>query len=139
MSAVDEAERLVPWIEPNTVALQWEPLEEAVLRALDTPVPAHLNQGLPLLRFANGDAPIPLLEALIDNVVDSSRDGRSRRPRTTIRCDVFGSPMTEPNTLWVPCGASVVQVTMRNFARGLLEDLTTSVAGGTPHHSLVWN
>jgi len=108
------AEDLAPWIEPNADALNWEPLETAVLRALGGPVPEDYTDGVPLLRYANDTrAARPLLAALTD----------PRIPRSRGTCDIFGSPMTEPNTLWVPCGPrSVVQVTMRNFARDLLCD-----------------
>ena len=114
MTAETAAEALVPWIEPNTDALSWEPLEEAVLRALSGPGPEEYAENVPLLRYANINRPSrPLVAALTD----------PRIPRRKGVCDITGTPMREPNTLWVPCGdRSVVQVTMRNHTRGLLAD-----------------
>lgn len=114
MSATQDAEALCPWIEPNADALNWGPLEEAVFRALSVPPPEeYAGLDLPLLKFANTDVPArPLLDAIADPPI----------PRGKSVCDIAGTPMREPNTLWVPCGRSVVQITMRNFSRGLLAD-----------------
>lgn len=117
-SVLDADRELVPWTAPNADALQDERLEAAVLRGLAGPVPQELAVGVPLLRFANGAPAMSLLAAILNPPVPRG-NGRTRHV-----CDVFGTPMVEPNTLWVPCGASVVQVTVRNFARGLLDDLT---------------
>ena len=110
-----DAAALVPWAEPNEAALNWEPLDEAVRRGMDGPIPDEYkaDQDLPLLRFANTDVLArPLLAAITNPPI----------PRGKAVCDITGTPMHEPNTLWVPCGRSVVQVTMRNFSRGLLAD-----------------
>jgi len=112
MSTIDDTTALVPWTEVNTDALNWPPLEEAVLRALAVPVPEGFGDA-PLLRFAN---PKRSARTLLDAMLEP------RIPRHKGVCDIFGTPMQEPNTLWVPCGRSVVQVTMRNFARDLLAD-----------------
>lgn len=117
MSAIEDATALAPWAEANTAALEWEPLDEAVRRAFAGPVPEEYQEpAIPLLRFANIDvAARPLLDAVLDPPIP--RAGRAR-----LVCDVTGTTMREPNTLWVPCGRSVVQVTMRNFSRELLAD-----------------
>jgi len=125
-ATVRDARGLVPWAEPNADALAWEPLEQAVLRALAGPVPAHM-EGVPLLRFADGREAITLVEAVMDPPVP-------RAGRAWLTCDISpwlrddlahltgAHQMREPNTLWVPCGASVVQVTMRNYAASRLQD-----------------
>ena len=66
LSAIHDAERLTAWIEPNEWATQDPAVEAAVLRALATPVPADLSGDVPLLRFANGREPMPLLDAVLD-------------------------------------------------------------------------
>lgn len=100
MAAIEDAERLVPWTEPNAAALVDERLEAAVLRALTGPVPAELV-GSPLLRFANTDLPaVPLLDAVLDPPKhDHLRCDRCNRTRLSIL-----------DRLWVPSGASVVEV-----------------------------
>lgn len=118
MNTTDDAEALAPWVAQNEAALNWPPLEEAVLRALGAPVPEDYVEGVPLLRFANVDVPArPLLAALADRPI----------PRGKSVCDITGTPMREPNTLWVPCGPrSVVQVSMRNSARDNLQFFTSN-------------
>lgn len=115
LAAIDDAQRLVSWAEVNNNALLWEPVEEAFLRALGTPVPHEFAHDMPLLRFANGTAPISLLDAVLGPPIP--RKGR-------FVCDVTGTKGTEPNTLWIPAGRSVVQLTVRNHVRGILADLT---------------
>lgn len=116
MSSIEDAERLVPWAECNTGALQNEAFEEAVLRALAVPVPPEFAGDLPLLRFASGAKPITLVDAVLSPPIPRATPARGR----WFRCDVTGTQMREPNTLWVPCGRSVVQVTVRNAVRDLL-------------------
>lgn len=122
-AAMRDGQELVPWTADNAVALQWEPLDEAVRRALASPVPSDLAMGIPLLMFANGREALPLVQAVMNPPIPSGG-------RRWLTCDVYGTGMREPNTLWVPCGSSVVQVTMRNFAREVLQDATRC--------SLVW-
>ena len=117
MSAKSDAEALVPWIEPNADALNWPDLQEAVLRAFSGPVPEDYVEGVPLLRFANTNlSAMPLVDALHGPPI----------PRGKSVCDITGTPMREPNTLWIPCGPrTVVQVTMRNSARENLAFFTS--------------
>jgi len=112
MSSIEDAAALVPWIEPNADALNWEPLDKIVRVALSGPIPPEYGDQ-PLLRFANPDVPARLL---LDAVLAPPI------PRGKSVCDITKEVVREPNTLWVPCGRSVVQVTMRNFQRGLLCD-----------------
>lgn len=119
MHTFHDADALVPWAAQNNAALAWEPLEEAVLRGLGGPIPDEYadDPDLPLLRFANTDLPArPLLAAITDPPI----------PRGKAVCDITGTPLREPNTLWVPCGRSVVQVTMRNSARENLAYFSSS-------------
>lgn len=116
MAAIEDAERLARWIEPNAWALQDEAVEAAVLRALGEPVPADLAGDVPLLRFANGRAPMSLLDAVLDPPIPRYVAGRH------FRCDVAGTQASQPNTIWIPCGRSVVQLTVRNFTRELMQD-----------------
>jgi hypothetical protein len=115
-NAIDDAARLTAWIEPNEWALQDPIVEEIVLRALGTPIPADLAADVPLLRFASGREPMHLLDAVLAPPVPRYASGRS------FRCDYFGDKASEPNTIWIPCGRSVVQMTVRNFARELMQD-----------------
>lgn len=114
MSSIEDAERLVPWGECNTGALQDEAVEAAVLRALAVPVPNEYAGDLPLLRFANESSPIPLVDAVLNPPIPRGNGHR------WFRCDVTGTKMREPNTLWIPCGRSVVQLTVRNSVRDLI-------------------
>ena len=120
MAAIEDAEGLVRGREANSYALQYEPLERVVLEALAGPVPPHMAMGVPLLRFANGNTPIPLLQAVMEPPIPRAYGHR------WYTCDIDGTTMREPNTLWIPCGASVVQVTVRNTVRSLLMDLTSA-------------
>ncbi len=127
VAAVQDGQDLVPWAAPNVAALGWEPMDDAVQRALSGPVPTDLAMGIPLLRFASGRDAVPLLPAIINPPVP-------RASRAWLTCDI--SPwlredlagfrkahrMREPRTLWVPSGASVVQVTMRNSVADRLQD-----------------
>ena len=127
MTAIEDAERLAAWCAPNEQALQDQAIEEAVLRALSGPIPSKfLHQvdsttgevtpiDVPLLRFANGRDAMNLLDAVLDPPIPK---------RGHFICDVLGSQASEPNTLWIPCGRSIVQVTMRCHARGLIQDDT---------------
>lgn len=130
LSAIQDAERLTAWIEPNEWALQDPYVEAAFHRASDTPVPADLlfrkdadgrplwDEPLdaPLLRFANGREPMHLLDAVLDPPVPRHVQGRS------FVCDYFGDKASVPNTIWIPAGRSVVQLTVRCFARELMQD-----------------
>lgn len=130
MTAIEDAERLAAWCAPNEQALQDEAIEEAVLRALSGPIPPDYLQkvdlttgevtpiDVPLLRFANGRTAMNLLDAVLDPPIPRLVAGRY------FTCDVLGTQASEPNTLWIPCGRSIVQVTMRNHARGLIQDDT---------------
>jgi len=117
MSAIEDAERLTAWTEPNAYAMQDERVEAAVLRALAGPVPPELAADVPLLRFANGLPAIPLVDAVLNPPIPR---------RSPFICDVTGSRATEPNTLWIPAGRSVVQLTVRNHVREVLADLTSA-------------
>ncbi len=126
MAAIEDAERLVDWIAPNSWALQDPIVEAAVLRALGGPVPDHLLHrqdasghvvltDLPLLRFADGREAMSLLDAVMYPPIP-------RYTGQTFVCDYFGDKASEPNTIWIPCGSSVVQLTVRNFAREHMQD-----------------
>lgn len=115
-SAVEAAESLAPWIAPNAQAMQRGGVEAAVLRALGYRVPPGTPNGVPLLRFVNGDPAIRLVDAVLD----------PPRPRagTPFLCDVDDSRGTHPNVLWIPAGASVVQLSVRGFVRDVLDYAT---------------
>lgn len=124
MSAIEDAATLVPWAEPNEVALNDEKTSEAVLRALSGPLPAECAMGVPLLRFATEDVPaMPLLEALLEDPLPR-HDSRS--------CDRCGeSELSVNDRLWIPSGASVVVVAMCWSCRARVF--------GVSNNSLVWS
>lgn len=109
LNAVRDAERLTPWIEPNAQALPRA--ERAVLRALSAPVPHDIPNGVALLRYADGREPVLLLDAVLD----------PPRPQyTTFVCDLDLAPTKgHQNIIWIPCGASVVQLTVRGLWRDI--------------------
>lgn len=101
MAAIEDVQRLAPWAQGNRDAIADERVEGAVLRGLGGPVAPDLAVGTPLLRYANTDLPaLPLIEALIENV---RHDHRACDRCNTHRLSVLDS-------LWVLCGASVVEV-----------------------------
>ena len=99
-SAMRDGADLVAWAEPNTVALNDERVEAAVLRGLSTPVPPEFALGVPLLLHASTDVPpIPLIEAVMED---------TRHDATT--CDLCGAEGRSNSRLLVPSGASAVAV-----------------------------
>ena len=109
---VQDGERLVRWIEPNSQALPR--LESAVLRALSVPVPQDLANGVPLLRYAEGRDLAPV--RLVDAVLHPPRPN----PFHHFVCDVDLSPAKGSNIIWIPCGASVVELQVRGLVRDIL-------------------
>jgi hypothetical protein len=97
-NAIADAERLTAWIEPNQMVLVDPRTGNLVRDALARPVDPALAFGVPLMHFADGRPAITLIEAL----------------------------MTHPGalTLWVPYGASVVEVTVSAAERKRLDALT---------------
>ncbi len=99
-SAMRDGTDLVAWAEPNTVALNDERVEAAVLRGLSTPVPPELAMGVPLLLHADTAVPpVPLIEAVMDD---------TRHAATS--CDLCDNTERSVSRLLVPCGASAVAV-----------------------------
>lgn len=124
MAAIEDAERLVPWIAANADAVAFdEGIELAVLRALGAPLPPELAADTPLLRWANTDLPaMPLLDARLDPPTHRH-----------LRCDRCGNSGKDRaySELWVPAGRSVVVVACCSTCV-----LTLDRPYGT--HSLVW-
>lgn len=116
-AAAETAAQLVPWIAPNSAVTHWDRAEEVVLRA--SPVPDYLtNNGIPILRYANGSEAIALIDAVLNPPV----------PRPGFfRCDIDGRSATEHNIIWVPTGTSVVQLRVSNETRGYLDAMTTGL------------
>ena len=100
-AAVRDGAELMPWTAPNVAALEDERLEAAVVRALAGPVAPELAFGVPLLRFANTGLPA---QPLIQAVMNPPRHGHHACDRCS---DTERSVL---DRLWVPAGASVVEV-----------------------------
>lgn len=101
LGAVSDASSLAPWAEANAVAVSAdERVSELVRHALGGSVSPEATMGTPLLRWANTDAPaVPLVEAI------------AFEDRHTTRCDLCGAkPLRPLSYLWVPAGASVVEL-----------------------------
>jgi len=112
MDAVRDGHDLVRWAEPNTIALEDEWVEQAVLAALGTPTPAD-SMGVPMLRPCDPDrSATPLLDVL----VDGRREHRSH-------CDRCQSNAKPVHRLWVPAGASVAELVCCFFCRDVLNDV----------------
>lgn len=130
MSAMEDAEALVPWCAPNEAALADEKTSEAVLRALGGPVPDDCAVGVPLLRFATEGVPaMPLLEAVLEDPLPR-HDSQS--------CDRCGNDKRSINDrLWIPSGASVVVFALCWSCRVLAYDRPVKRPGVVS--SLVWS
>jgi hypothetical protein len=110
MDAVRDGHDLVRWAEPNTIVLEHEWAERSVLAAIGGHTPAD-TMGVPLLRSCDPDREArPLLDVLVD--------GRREFRKHCDRC-----PGTTPTNhrLWVPAGASVVELVCCNFCRHVLD------------------
>lgn len=116
MSAVDDALALVSWAEPNAIALNDEELGRAVLSALSTrPGDEAFRFGVPLLRFVEADRPaVSLLDALVS-------DPRERK-QFVPRCDHCSAKAQPAHRLWIPSGASVVELVVCGHHRAVLDD-----------------
>lgn len=67
LSAIEDAERLVPWARDNDDVQMFGTLATVVRRALNGPVPAEVAFGTPLLRQTDPTlCAVPLLEAVSD-------------------------------------------------------------------------
>lgn len=112
-AAIKDATQLVTWIAPNSVATADPQVEEAFLRALGAPVPHDLAVGVPLLLYGCVGRPATtLLDAVLNPPV----------PRVAhFMCDVSDSDAREQNIIWIPAGAHVVQLTVRNFVRDVMQ------------------
>lgn len=119
LATVDEAAWLAPHLEANSQVLRWAKAEAAVLRGLGGPVPEHIPNGVPLLKYASGDDAVSLLDAVLNPPQPHDRG--------FFDCDIDRIEAKTQNILWVPCGASVVQLRVRNAARSYLADITTNL------------
>lgn len=102
LGAVYDATNLAPWAEANAVAGSAdERVSELVQRALGGAVSPEAAMGTPLLRWSDLDVPaVPLVAAV---ALDCGH--------ATNRCDLCGAkPLRPLSFLWVPAGASVVEL-----------------------------
>lgn len=117
IEAVRDGGQLVRWAEPNTIALNDERVEEAVLRCFSARPVDGDDHGVPMLRPCDPDrAAVPLLDAV-----------RDYRPEFRPTCDRCGSTATqiknEPDhRLWIPSGATVAELVVCWFCHDVLND-----------------
>jgi hypothetical protein len=110
MDAIRDGQDLVRWAEPNTIALEDEWVEYAVLAALGTPTPPD-STGVPMLRSCDPErTAVPLL----DVVVSDRREYR----KFCDRCPSNGQPN---HRLWIPSGASVAELVCCWHCRRVLD------------------
>jgi len=107
---IEDARRLVPWAEPNTVVFNEPRVEQKLLDALGGPIPPDLAVGAPLLRFCDADT-VPLLDAMVFGTRTS-----------TACCERCGSNAGGKHRLLVPMGESVVAYHCCWFCRNVLTD-----------------
>lgn len=112
-AAIRDGGELMKWAEQNTIALEDDRIEAAVLRALGGPVPDEYAVGVPLLRFPSTDVPdVPLLDAIIND-----------KRHNCASCDRCGRRAVRTSRLLIPSGASVVAVHCCPHCRGVLQDV----------------
>ena len=112
MNAIRDAEELVRWAEPNTIALNDEGVEGAVLCALSTPSASGVEMGVPMLRPCDPDRPaVPLLDVLVGDL----QEFRSC-------CDRCKSKSRPEYRLWIPAGATVAELVCCWHCRNVLDD-----------------
>ncbi|WP_028652765.1 hypothetical protein [Nocardioides halotolerans] len=114
-AAIDDAERLLPWIACNTAAYDDPELgiEEKLLAALSNPVPPGLASGVPLLRSLESSVePQPLIESAV----------KMDKPTRTSHCEHCGSNAGGKHRLLVPMGGSVVAYHCCWFCKDVLTD-----------------
>lgn len=117
MGAMRDAEELVRWAEPNTIALNDERVEVAVLRALSNRSKSGAEFGVPMLRPCDPDRPAtPLLDVLVSDL----REFRSC-------CDRCKSKARPDYRLWIPAGAAVAELACCWFCRDVLNDTFTGL------------
>jgi hypothetical protein len=109
MNAMRDGGDLVRWAEPNTIALEDEWVEHAVLTALGGPTPPD-SAGVPLLRSCDPDR---TARPLLDVLVDGKREYRKH-------CDRCSTNAQPNHRLWVPSGASAVELVCCNHCRRVL-------------------
>jgi len=100
---IEDARRLVPWAEPNTVVFNEPRVEQKLLDALGGP-------GGLMLRFCDRE-PMPLLDAMVFDTRTS-----------TALCERCGSNAGGQHRLLVPMGESVVAYHCCWFCRNVLTD-----------------
>lgn len=112
MDAVRDGHDLVRWAEPNTIALNDEGVEGAVLCALSAPSGTGVDMGVPMLRPCDPDRPaMPLLDAIVGDL----HEFRSC-------CDRCKSNARPIHRLWIPAGASVAELVCCWFCHDVLND-----------------
>lgn len=111
VDAMRDGAALVRWAEPNTIVLNDQKAERAVLRSFSTSSEPGTEMGVPMLRPCDPDRPaIPLWDALMDN----HREYRAS-------CDRCGSNVVPEHRLWVPSGATVAELACCWFCRRVLD------------------
>jgi hypothetical protein len=117
IAAIEEAERLIHWIEPNAAVYSNPDLgiEDKLLDAgLGGPIPPDLATGITLLRFLDPTVePQSLIEAVVFKM---------EKPTRTTNCEHCGSNAGGRYRLLVPMGTSVVAYHCCWFCRDLLTD-----------------
>ncbi|GEM_PF-6585425 len=124
-SAIEDATRLLPWIESNSLVLNDPQIEARLVAALAGQVDPELACRTPLLRHCNPDVPaVPLLDLVLRGTVD----------HLVTQCDRCDGDVEERGggwTLLVPMGGSVVVFRSCRFCQLVLNDEYTPLVWGT--------
>ncbi|RYF59553.1 MAG: hypothetical protein EOO27_08920 [Comamonadaceae bacterium] len=117
-SVMEDGSDLVAWAEPNTIVLNDERCEVAVLRALDSRSEPALARSADVLTSVESQLrpsdPRRLASPLIDAMVSNRRESRRH-------CDRCRG--AKPSAwLWVPCGASVAELAVCSHCRQTLDE-----------------
>lgn len=104
---MQDSRDLVAWAKPNTLVLNDQRAEAAVLNSLSNRGSAEADQ--PYLRPCGKRDPLPLIEAMVGD--QHNRAGS---------CDRCGGARAE-HRIWVPCGESVSELACCGHCRRTLD------------------
>lgn len=117
IDAIRDAEALVRWARPNSIALEDERVEQAVLASFTTREEPGCPVGVPMLRPCD---PERLAVPLLDVLINGTREYRGH-------CDRCHSPARKNHRLWIIAGATVAELACCWFCRGVLNDITADL------------
>ncbi|MCW2767951.1 MAG: hypothetical protein JWO11_3910 [Nocardioides sp.] len=113
VDAMRDGAALARWAEPNTIALNDERVERAVLDSFSTRSEPGCAVGVPMLRPGDPDR---LAVPLLDAIVAGTREFRAK-------CDRCHGRARPNHRLWVPAGATVAELVCCWLCRDVLNDV----------------